>query len=83
MVYRLVSSIWVMTVTPAVTNVLLCTQLIAATARLLVAACKGVDVTPDKIARKYPEVWHSRPPDALPRLVDCKIIAIATKKSSI
>lgn len=55
-VYRLINSVWVMTVTPAVTNVLLCTQLIAATARLLVAACKGVDVTPDKIARKYPEV---------------------------
>ena len=55
-VYRLINSVWVMTVTPAVTNVLLCAQLISATARLLVTACKGVDVTPDKIARKYPEV---------------------------
>ena len=45
-----------MTVTPARTNVLLCSQLIAATSRLLVTACKGVEVTPDKIARKYPEV---------------------------
>ena len=54
--YRLVSAIWVMTVAPANANVLLCYQLVDSNTKLLVAAAKGVDITPDKIARRYPEV---------------------------
>ena len=55
--YRLVSAIWVMTVAPANANVLLCYQLVESNTKLLVAAAKGMDITPDKIARRYPEVF--------------------------
>ena len=56
MVYRLVNTVWVITVSPATANVLLCSHIISATIRLLIAASKGIDVTPDKLARSYPEV---------------------------
>lgn len=54
--YRLVNAIWIMTVSPVTANALLCVQLINAVMRILVVASKGSDVTPDKLARRYPEV---------------------------
>ena len=56
MVYRLVNSVYVMTVAAAHTNVFYTLQLVEGAVRVLVAACKGVDVTPDKVTRRYPEV---------------------------
>ena len=50
------NTVWVITVSPATANVLLCSHIISATIRLLIAASKGIDVTPDKLARSYPEV---------------------------
>ena len=55
-VYRLVNSVYVMTVAAAHTNVFYTLQLVEGAVRVLVAACKGVDVTPDKVTRRYPEV---------------------------
>lgn len=57
-VYRLVNTVWVIIVAPASSNVVLCSHVITATIRVLIAASKGTDVTPDKLARSYPEV-HS------------------------
>lgn len=55
-VYRLVNGVYVMTVAAAHTNVFYMLQLVEGAVRVLVAACKGVDVTPDKVTRRYPEV---------------------------
>ena len=54
--YRLVSSVYAMVVAPPAANVFLCMQLLDAAAKVLVGVARGVDVTPDKVARKYTEV---------------------------
>jgi hypothetical protein len=54
--YRLVNAVYVMVVTTPSANAFLCVQLLEAVTKILVAAAKGVDVTADKIARKYQEV---------------------------
>jgi hypothetical protein len=54
--YRLVNAVYVMVVTAPTANAFLCVQLLDAVTKILVASAKGVDVTADKIARKYQEV---------------------------
>jgi hypothetical protein len=54
--YRLVSGVYAMTVAPPGTNVFLCMQLLDAAAKVLVGVCRGVDVTPDKLSKRYTEV---------------------------
>lgn len=54
--YRLVNAVYVMVVAEQGANAFLCVQLLEAVTKILVAAGRGVDVTPDKIGRKYQEV---------------------------
>ncbi len=54
--YRLVNAVYVMVVTHPTANAFLCVQLLEAVTKILVATARGVDVTPDKIGRKYQEV---------------------------
>lgn len=60
-VYRLVNSIYVLGITSADldddTNVYECVGIVNQAVNVLVAACKGVDVTSEKISRKYTEVY--------------------------
>ncbi|XP_072970414.1 uncharacterized protein [Typha angustifolia] len=62
-VYRLVNSIYVLGVTTAddharaATNVFDCINTVNQAVSVVVAACRGVDVTPEKLNRKYPEVY--------------------------
>uniref|UniRef100_A0A6V7QSM5 MHD domain-containing protein n=1 Tax=Ananas comosus var. bracteatus TaxID=296719 RepID=A0A6V7QSM5_ANACO len=62
-VYRLVNSIYVLGVTTAddharaATNVFDCINTVNQAVSVVVAACRGVDVTPEKLHRKYPEVY--------------------------
>jgi hypothetical protein len=60
-VYRLVNTVYVLGITSADmdddTNVFECAGTVNQAVSVLVAACKGVDVTPDKISRKYTEVY--------------------------
>ncbi|XP_062191953.1 uncharacterized protein LOC133895557 [Phragmites australis] len=62
-VYRLVNSIYVLGVTtssdhasPAV-NAFAVADAVNQAVSVVVAACRGVDVTPEKVHRKYPEVY--------------------------
>ena len=56
MVYRLVGGVLLMGVVRRGACVLRLLRLLDAATRLLVAAARTVDVTPDKLARRYPEV---------------------------
>ncbi|KAK9845801.1 hypothetical protein WJX81_002731 [Elliptochloris bilobata] len=56
-VYRLVGGVLLMGVVRAGACVLRLLRLLDAVTRLLVAAARTVDVTPDKLARRYPEVY--------------------------
>lgn len=61
-VYRLVNSIYVLGITSAdqdvnVNNVFECTGIVNQAVSVVVAACRGVDVTPDKLHRKYTEIY--------------------------
>jgi hypothetical protein len=55
-VYRLVGGVLLMGVLRRGGCVLRLLRLLDAATRLLVAAARTVDVTPDKLARRYPEV---------------------------
>ncbi|XP_078170873.1 muniscin carboxy-terminal mu-like domain protein [Carex rostrata] len=62
-IYRLVNSIYVLGVTTAddqaraATNAFDCINTVNQAVAVVVAACRGVDVTPEKVHRKYPEVY--------------------------
>ena len=56
MVYRLVHMVYAMVVAPAAANVFFALQLLEPVTRLLIAASRGVEVTPDKLTRRYSEV---------------------------
>lgn len=55
-VYRLVGGVYLMLVAEPHSNVLWLLELVAACVRILIAVARGVEVTPDKLARRYPEV---------------------------
>ena len=54
--YRLVNSVYAMVVAPPGANVFLAMQLVDAVAKVLVGVSRGVDVTPDKLVKRYTEV---------------------------
>ncbi|KAL6184014.1 hypothetical protein ACLB2K_045421 [Fragaria x ananassa] len=60
-VYRLVNSIYVLGITTAdhdnSINVFECIHIVNQAVSVVVTACRGVDVTPEKLARKYAEVY--------------------------
>lgn len=61
-VYRLVNGIYVLGITTvdqdnAVNNVFECISIVNQGVSVIVAACRGVDVTPEKLNRKYAEVY--------------------------
>ncbi|XP_074579186.1 uncharacterized protein LOC141835707 [Curcuma longa] len=58
-VYRLVNSVYVLGVTTADhhSNLFECINTVNHAVSVVVAACRGVDVTPEKLHRKYPEVY--------------------------
>ncbi|KAJ8570359.1 hypothetical protein K7X08_037331 [Anisodus acutangulus] len=65
-VYRLVNSIYVLAITTAddnndkdmvVNNVFECISIVNQAVSVVVTACRGVDVTPEKLAKKYTEIY--------------------------
>ena len=56
MVYRLVGGVYLMVVAAVQANVLWLLNLLDACVRVLTGIAKSVEVTPDKLARRYPEV---------------------------
>ncbi|EIE21363.1 hypothetical protein COCSUDRAFT_56582 [Coccomyxa subellipsoidea C-169] len=56
-VYRLVGGVYLMLVAAPQTNVLWLLELVSACVRILIAVSRGVEVTPDKLARRYPELY--------------------------
>ncbi|XP_004249173.1 uncharacterized protein [Solanum lycopersicum] len=64
-VYRLVNSIYVLAITTAddndkdmvVNNVFECISIVNQAVSVVVTACRGVDVTPEKLAKKYAEIY--------------------------
>uniref|UniRef100_A0A803QA22 MHD domain-containing protein n=1 Tax=Cannabis sativa TaxID=3483 RepID=A0A803QA22_CANSA len=60
-VYRLVNSIYVLGITTAdhdnAINVFECIHVVNQAVSVIVTACRGVDVTPEKLGRKYAEIY--------------------------
>ncbi|KAH7544654.1 hypothetical protein FEM48_Zijuj01G0008800 [Ziziphus jujuba var. spinosa] len=60
-VYRLVNSIYVLGITTAdhdnSINVFECINIVNQAVSVIVTACRGVDVTPEKLSRKYAEIY--------------------------
>ncbi|XP_021893149.1 uncharacterized protein LOC110811085 [Carica papaya] len=60
-VYRLVNSIYVLGITTAdqdnSVNVFECIHIVNQAVSVIITACRGVDVTPEKLSRKYAEVY--------------------------
>jgi len=61
-IYRLVNTVYVLGITSADlddvdSNIFACACMVNQAVSVVVAACKGVDVTPDKLSRKYTEVY--------------------------
>nr|GEW25394.1 muniscin C-terminal mu homology domain-containing protein [Tanacetum cinerariifolium] len=60
-VYRLVNSIYVLGITSVdddcVNNVFECISIVNQAVSVVVTACRGVDVTPEKLGRKYAEIY--------------------------
>jgi hypothetical protein len=56
--YRMVHSILVMLISEPTANAFVCLRLLDASGKVLVGACKGVDVTPERLSKKYADV-HS------------------------
>ncbi|KAL5549143.1 hypothetical protein UlMin_004374 [Ulmus minor] len=60
-VYRLVNSIYVLGITTAdhdnSINVFECINVVNQAVSVIVTACRGVDVTPEKLGRKYAEIY--------------------------
>ncbi|XP_076913079.1 uncharacterized protein LOC143571575 [Bidens hawaiensis] len=60
-VYRLVNSIYVLGITTVdddcMNNVFECISIVNQAVSVVVTACRGVDVTPEKLGRKYAEIY--------------------------
>ncbi|KAL3157615.1 hypothetical protein ABBQ32_012066 [Trebouxia sp. C0010 RCD-2024] len=56
-VYRLVNTVYVMAVASAAANVFSLMKLVDAITRVATLASRGVEVTPEKLSRRYPEVY--------------------------
>lgn len=56
--YRMIHSILVMLISEPTANAFVCLRLLDASGKILVGACKGVDVTPERLSKKYADV-HS------------------------
>ncbi|CAL0307022.1 unnamed protein product [Lupinus luteus] len=60
-IYRLVNSIYVLGITVAdhdnSVNVFECIHIVNQAVSVVVTACRGVDVTPEKLSRKYAEIY--------------------------
>nr|XP_043626229.1 uncharacterized protein LOC122597729 [Erigeron canadensis] len=60
-VYRLVNAIYVLGITTVdddcVNNVFECISIVNQAVSVVVTACRGVDVTPEKLGRKYAEIY--------------------------
>ena len=56
MVYRLANQVYVMGVAPAHGNVLFAARVVNAATHHLVAVNRGISVTPDRVANRFPEV---------------------------
>lgn len=60
-VYRLVNSIYVLGITTVdddcINNVFECISIVNQAVSVIVTACRGVDVTPEKLGRKYAEIY--------------------------
>jgi hypothetical protein len=56
--YRMVHSILVMLISEPTANAFVCLRLLDASGKVLVGACKGVDVTPERLSKRYADV-HS------------------------
>ncbi|KAM0017820.1 putative Mu domain-containing protein [Helianthus debilis subsp. tardiflorus] len=60
-VYRLVNSIYVLGITTvdddSMNNVFECISIVNQAVSVVVTACRGVDVTPEKLGRKYAEIY--------------------------
>lgn len=54
--YRLVGKVYILLVTEAAANVFLCLQLIDAVSKILVGVARGIDITSDKLIRRYDEL---------------------------
>lgn len=54
--YRMVNSILVLLVSEPGANAFLCLRTLDAATKILVGACKGVDVTPEKLSKRYGDV---------------------------
>ena len=57
-VYRLANQVYVMGVAPAHGNVFFAARVVNAATHHLVAVNRGISVTPDRIANRFPEVLH-------------------------
>lgn len=57
-VYRLVNTVYVMAVASAAANVFSLMKLVDAITRVATLASRGVEVTPEKLSRRYPEVYR-------------------------
>ncbi|XP_031501127.1 uncharacterized protein LOC116264845 [Nymphaea colorata] len=61
-IYRLVNGIYVLGITTvdhddSVNNVFECIEIVNQAVRVIVTACRGVDVSPDKLGKKYAEIY--------------------------
>ncbi|CAL5229785.1 g13174 [Coccomyxa viridis] len=56
-VYRLVGGVYLMVVAAVQANVLWLLNLLDACVRVVIGVAKSVEVTPDKLARRYPELY--------------------------
>lgn len=56
--YRMVNAILVLLISDPSTNAFVCLRLLDACSKVLVGACKGVDVTPERLSKRYADV-HS------------------------
>ena len=54
----MVNAILVLLVSDPSTNAFICLRLLDASSKILVGACKGVDVTPERLSKRYADV-HS------------------------
>lgn len=54
--YRRLGMIWGMVVVPQAASALAALQLLQAVARLCFAACKGPDISTERLTRRFPEV---------------------------
>ena len=61
MVYRLVGGVYLMITAGVQANVLWLLNLMDACVRILIGVARSVEVTPDKLARRYPEVGPTFP----------------------